>query len=88
MQMARAGLKGFLVDSQVALIERGSTRHIVNLPDILAACNRELLAAGRQAKCSGLSFDRVDDFPALLRELQTVDVLVGLLQGLADKRLV
>ena len=29
---------------QVALIERGKTRHIVNLPDMLAACNNELTA--------------------------------------------
>ena len=87
MHMACADLKGFLVSMQVALIERSNTRHIVNLPDILAACNGELQAAGRQANCSALSFDGVNDFSALLRELQTVDVLVGLLQGLAGKRL-
>ncbi|CAK0784591.1 hypothetical protein CVIRNUC_007795 [Coccomyxa viridis] len=62
---------------KVALIERSNTRHIVNLPDILTACNEELQAAGRQAHCTALSFDGVNDFPALLRELQTVDVLVG-----------
>ena len=70
----------------MALIERSNARHIVNLPDILAACNGELQAAGRPAKCSALSFDGVNDFPALLRELQTVDMLVSLLQGVTDKR--
>ena len=70
----------------MALIKRSNTRHIVNLPDILTACNEELQAAGRPAHCTALSFDGVNDFPALLRELQTVDVLVSLLQGMADRR--
>ena len=62
---------------QVAIIERSKTRHIVNLPDIMTACNAALGAAGRKAACAALSFDGVEDFPGLLRELQTVDVLVS-----------
>ena len=61
---------------QVALIERSKTRHIINLPEILAACNSELTAAGRKPACSALTFDGVHNFPGLLQELQTVDVLV------------
>ena len=79
-------LLNFLVSAQVALIERSNTRHIVNLPNILAACNGELQAAGRQAECTALSFDGVNDFPGLLRELHTVDVLVRPLPGVADER--
>ena len=60
----------------MALIERGRTRHIVNLPDMLAACKSELSVAGSKPACSALSFDGVQDFPGLLQELQTVDVLV------------
>jgi len=62
---------------QVAIIERSKTRHIVNLPDIMTACNAELAAAGREAACVALSFDGVEDFSGLLRELQTVDMLVS-----------
>lgn len=61
---------------QMALIERSKTRHIVNLPDLVAACNSELTAAGRTPACSALSFDGAQDFPGLLQELQTTDVLV------------
>lgn len=60
----------------MALIERSKTRHIIKLPDILAACNSELTAAGRKPACSALSFDGIQNFPGLLQELQTVDVLV------------
>ena len=60
----------------MALIERSKTRHIVNLPDMLAACKTELSVAGHKPACSALSFDGVQDFPGLLQELQTVDVLV------------
>ena len=60
----------------MALIERSKTRHIINLPDILAACKSELTVAGRKPACSALSFDGIQNFPGLLRELQTVDVLV------------
>ena len=61
---------------QVAVIERSKTRHIINLRDLLAACSSKLSGAGRRSTCSALSFDGIQDFPGLLRELQTVDVLV------------
>lgn len=63
----------------MALIERSRTRHIINLADLLAACAGDHLSvSGRAPACSALSFDGVEDFPGLLRELQSVDVLVPL----------
>lgn len=62
--------------AQVALIERSRTRHIVNLPDLIAACDAAPAMNRRKISCAALSFDGLKDFPGLLRELQTVDVLV------------
>ena len=62
--------------AQVAVIERSRTRHIVNLPDLIAACDAAPEMNQRKISCAALSFDGVEDFPGLLRKLQTVDVLV------------
>ena len=62
--------------AQVALSERSRSRHIINLPDIIAACNAAPEMNGRKISCAALSFDGLEDFSGLLRELQTVDVLV------------
>ncbi|CAL8463208.1 g2742 [Coccomyxa elongata] len=63
---------------KVALIERKGHRKILNLNEVAQRCRGLAPADGRALTCTIISFDDISDFPALLRELQTIDILVGM----------
>ena len=64
------------VQNQVALIERKGHRKILNLEEVAQRCRDLAPADGRALTCTIISFDDIGDFPALLGELQTIDILV------------
>ncbi len=60
----------------MALVERKGHRKILNLDEVAQRCRGLAPADGRALICTIISFDDISDFPALLRELQTIDILV------------
>lgn len=63
---------------QVALIERKTHRKILNLEEVLQRCRGLAPADGSALTCTLISFDDISDYPALLSELRTIDILVAL----------
>jgi hypothetical protein len=63
----------------VALIERRTHRKILNLDEVAQRCRGLAPADGSALSCTVISFDDITDYPALLRELQTIDILVRFL---------
>lgn len=63
----------------MALIERRTHRKILNLEEVAQRCRGLAPADGSALSCTVISFDDITDYPALLRELQTIDILVSFL---------
>lgn len=58
-------------------MERKTHRRILNLEEVTQRCRGAAPADGAAINCTVISFDNVTDFPALLRELQGIDILVN-----------
>ncbi|CAL8463209.1 g2743 [Coccomyxa elongata] len=75
-----AATSGTVTALKVAFIERRKSRHILNLKDLINECNELTVGEAfdlRAVQCTAVSFDDVGNFTALLAELQTIDILVG-----------
>lgn len=47
------------------------------MKEVIKECNKLAVGGARRTECSIVSFDAIQDFPAMLRYLQGVDVLVS-----------
>jgi hypothetical protein len=62
---------------QVAFVERKAHRRILNLEEVTQRCRGIAPADGTALNCTVISFDAIEDYPALLAELQGIDILVS-----------